>query len=275
MCCARRLTGLLDSTSPAASAALQRFFTAFHSAHSAAAADDERLAAIDAASITGVVFAINNTAYEALIEAPTDTITALLTQLQQALPAVSAAAAAPAASAAASRLTSATAPTKPTTASIGATTARIVHFAEETPRSFYVFAVRAIRIPAADDWPNPAPSRSSTVTSGLPSTLAAPPHSISPLLQFTFSTLHALLVLGVYVRGLGEERSVQLEWLVGSMHRVLLASVVSVERVAGYESREELMRCDEWLELFGRQRGLSSGRSERERVWPIEQYIQF
>ena len=220
-----------------------------------------------------MVFAINNAAYEALVEAPTDTITALVTQLQQLLPAATAT---PATSAAASRLTTATAATKPpTTASIGATTARIIHFTEETPRSFHVFAVRAIRLTAGDEWPNPPPSKSTTVTGGLPSTLSAPPHTISPLLPFTFGTLHALLALGVYVRGLGEERAAQLEWLCASMHRVLLASVVSVERVVGYEGREELMRCDEWLELFGRQGGLSEGRSERERVWPIEQYIQF
>ena len=266
------MTGLLDSTSAAASASLQRFFTSFYSTHSPAPSDDERLPTISAASITGVVFAINNAAYEALIEAPTDTITTLISLLQQSLPAATVT---PSASAAASRLTTAAAGIKPTTSTVGATTTRVVHSTEETPRSFHVFAVRAIRIPAADDWPNPPPSRSATVTSGLPSTLIAPPHAINPLLTFTFGTLHALLALGVYVRGLGDERSVQLEWLCSSMHRVLLASVVSVERVAGYEGRDELMRCDEWLELFGRQGGLSEGRSEREQVWPIEQYIQF
>ena len=79
----------------------------------------------------------------------------------------------------------------------------------------------------------------------------------------------------MYVAGLGSESGGQLEWLCSSMHRVVLGSVVSVERVVGFEGRDELMRCEEWLELFGRQGGLSEGRSEREQVWPIEQYIQF
>ena len=268
----RSLTGLLDSTSAAASAAVQRFFTSFHATHSSSTSEDERSPPIHTDSITGVVFAINNAAYEALIEAPTDTIAALVTQLQQSLPAATAT---PSASTTASRLTTAAVAIKPTTASIGATTARVVHFTEETPRSFHVFAVRAIRVVASDDWPNPAPSSSGTVVGGVPSTLSAPPHTTSPLLALTFGTLHSLLALGVYVRGLGDERAVQAEWLTGSTHRVLLASVVSVERVVGYETREELMRCDEWLELFGRQAALSEGRSEREQVWPIEQYIQF
>lgn len=228
-----------------------------------------------AASITGVVFAINNAAYEALIEAPTDTITALVTLLQQSLP-TSTNATRPATSAP-SRLSSPAAAGRSATASsvIGATTTRVVHFTEETPRSFGVFAVRAVRVTASDDWPNPPPSRSSTVVSGQPSTLTAPPHTVSPLLSYTFNTLHSLLVLGLYVRSVDEERSAQLEWLTQSTHKVLLGAVCSVERVTGYEGREELMRCEEWLELFGREGGLSEGRSERERVWPIEQYIQF
>jgi hypothetical protein len=234
-----RLTGLLES-SPSAPSQLQRFLTRFHTANSpssdtaAESGDGEASSpSITAESITGVCFILNSQAFEAMLEAPSPLLLSLMCSL---------------------RRSGGSADTR-TDASSGVASVKVLSFVEETPRAFPLFATRALRLQPADDWPNPAPGTAVTGGSGteagagLASTLSAPPHTPSPLLPFTFSTLHSMLLLASHVATL-PSLPAQREFLLSAApSRQLLERIVSVERCVGYSQCAELMSAEDFCSL--------------------------
>ena len=264
-----RLTGLLES-SPSASSQLQRFLTRFHTVNSPASDAttesgdvDASAPPITAASITGVCFILNAQAFEAMLEAPSPLLLSLMCSLRRS----------------GGNSTNAEA----TDASTGVASLKVLSFVEETPRAFPLFTTRSLRLQPADDWPNPAPGTAVTGGSGteagagLASTLSAPPHTPSPLLPFTFSTLHSLLLLASHLAAL-PSRSAQREFLLSpAPSRQLLERVVSVERCVGYSQCAELMSAEDFCSLFASSplTQQAEDRPDKEQVWPVEKYSRF